>query len=399
MCNQSRLPRSPQTDQVAGSLQPSAGLGPAAQSWRPRRRLNALAALVQLMGLALMAVPAVGCADRNRYVSVGYTTRPVVEFPPDVLVIEIHKPNYPHRATEDGIVRDEQMRWYNQFIRHIETRLRQAAPHVLILNREDRLSMDPVERERDIYRDPDQRSAEHEGRASRRTPDAVIVPRIVVSTKDQLSWEPPSAGERLASTVADYIPYAPAPRAEPKARYRRQVNVSCEVHMSQAGIPPVMLVTYACDLQASDYTEPGRWYGIDSGKRRHEMLSSDRLIQWLIVEHCDNFLARLIPLERTLRAELRDVSRRASRAIDRLNSGDYEQARAAACKAWDESGCDDHAAAFVLGVLAEREGDWREALTWYSRAANLSPTQDEYLNAQERAQDALNTSFMRSAAK
>lgn len=334
---------------------------------------------------ALAATAVTGCAERAVRLSVKYRVEPRTSLPPDIRVIEVAQPSYAGRERDDGVVRDPQHRWYRQVLRRIEWRFREAASDVHIVNREDRLNTQTVQRDA-LYNgaDPDAVAA----RPACAAVSAVIVPRIVCSTTRDILLNEPSWQERVIASGTRIIPGVggPAPAASGRVQHILRANVSADVHMTRAASNQT-LSAYACDLEAADMTDAGRYFGFDARRSAAELASEQRLLTRLVDEHVDNFLSDFLPILRHVDTEVFKPSSRAFTAIERLNAGDRAGARDAALQAYAHDD-DDHAACFVLGLLGEMKGDGSEAALWYTRAQRDHPIQmrSEYALAQARAQ-------------
>jgi len=332
-------------------------------------------------GLALLlnVFAGVGCAGEIKRINVSCTLAPSEQLAAEVRVIEVDKPNYPHRATEDGVYRDLEQACYNQLIRQLQARFREAAPEVAIREREDNKTLDVAERERAALGDPDEP-------APRMIADAVIVPRFVVAVDWDSYIQPPSLRERAISTGGRLIPVVGGlvPAAESKPVQRLSVRVTCDMHMSLTRSKQ-MRYAYGRTLEAVEQTDPGKLYGLDVHRTPLQMSSVERLAERLAQEHVDNFLSQFLKIERVVRLDLTSVSDAAAAAIDLLNMRHVAEARSAARAAYEHKPKKEHAACFIVGLTYEMEQDWAQALEWYGRALGIKPLEPEYENAFRRA--------------
>ena len=338
--------------------------------------------------VTLMASAGEVALSGDAQIDVSYTGAPARPLPRDIKVISVQKPEYLHRASDDGIMRDEQTRWYNLLIRRLESKFRTAAPQLSVINWEDRSSTATIKRARLIDGgDPDAVTL-----ALAKSPDALLVARFVFSTPHVERFRVKTKlHERALGGLARRIPFVGGAVDNPryKTRYRVRVNVSCNLVLTRVGSNETLL-SYGRDLEASQITNEGTFgYG---ARQLFELDTVETLMSALIEEHADNFMAKIVPVRQSITKRLTHVAHRLAAAVERLNAGNLDGAIERAFKAWGRDK-DSHEACFVLGVAWElkawrHEADWGNAVAWYSRALEQKSEDADYLAALDRAQSA-----------
>lgn len=319
-------------------------------------------------------------------IDVKYTSVPTRPLPSDIRVISVQKPEYLHRASDDGIMRDDQARWYDVLIRLLEFKFSTAAPHVTLIDWGDRSVSTTIELSRKIDGgDPDDAPVVL-------LPDAVIVARFVFSTPHVERFRVKrKLHERIIGGIARRIPIFGGGVDDPRYewRYRVRVNVTGNLLLKRAGSGETLL-PYGRDLQASQMTDEGIFgYG---AQQLFELDTVETLIAALIEEHTDNFLSKIVPIRRCITKRLEHVRPRLAAAVEQLNAGNLDRAIDRAFSAWGrDKNC--HEACFVIGMVWElkarrEEAEWNEAVAWYSRALKGDGNDADYRAALDRARSA-----------
>lgn len=323
-------------------------------------------------------------------INVKYVTVAARPLPADISVISVQKPTYLHRASDDGIMRGKQQRWYNLLVGRLQSKFRQAAPHISVVNVEDRA----ITYNEALSRQLD--GADPEGPSARKakSSDAVIVARFVFSAPYCETFrEKISLHERAGKSIARRIPLIGGSIDNPRyrVRYRIRVNVSCKIEMIHTRTDET-LASYARDIETSQITDQGV-FGLGYGGRElFELDTVETQLSSIIEEHVDNFLAQIVPVHRSLTKHLKHVNHRLAQAVEKLNAGNTKGAVDQAFRAWGRDK-KSHQACFVIGLAWElrawqRKAEWSYALSWYSRALERKSDDRDYQDALARVRAA-----------
>lgn len=325
-------------------------------------------------GILLGACASAGADEAT--IQFDYTARPFGLLPKTVHQITVKKPNYRYRATEDGIMHDNEQGWYQLFIRDLQDQFGASAQEVVIYDWEDQVSRDDEVRAAQLRGgDPDAGPA-NPPRAS----DATMIVRFrVKAEKSRLEHRESVPQQILGRIICRYTGASHGSRWTT----RFKVNVRCDIHLTMVGSGRTLYV-YSEDLERIEDSDEGFLDLGIGGRSVAELPSTDRLIQELVREHVDNFLSAFLPVQRTIHAVLQHVHRDDRPAIEALNVNNYQKARRIAWLRWGHKHS-DHVACFVVGATYEAENNWEEAINWYRRAVRGEPENSYYYNAMKRA--------------
>lgn len=302
----------------------------------------------------------------DAYISFTYISTPDRPLPENVRFITVERPNYDNRHRDDGIMRDGLDRQYRVMVRRLEDRMKDGAEQVNVLDREDIVNRETEMRRGGI--DPEERPD-----PTNFVADAQIIPRLGVEAQ-----------------VIPYQKKVPLPKQIVTGQQYEEcakliINVHCDLKLQFTATGAT--VSYADILTHEEETKSG-WFGYQT-KELANFENVQVVIDRLVREHVDAFVARLLPIERRFEEQFK-ANKEVRGAAAQLTAGDLQGARETAAhyyavRAGKNKSHKAPDAAFMVGLTYEIEGDFEKAREWYSRAVKDRPAEPAFKRGLERA--------------
>ncbi len=280
------------------------------------------------------------------------------------------------------ISRSEQLRWYQQFYSKIQEHIRENAPDIDLVDRENLDHLMDAEDRRQAIRESER------GDGSRvLIPDALIFPEFHVEIRTSRMRETSKAHERM---LDDFLRKQGLPldsrggQSSTKEVLKRTVTVSCRVRMRNTRTFEI-LHTFQDTESTDDRTRPG-WGGYGEWTEA-DFESAASVVEQLSEVLAAKYASKLVSMQVPLQIKTRSMCHPCCDTAHKLRPDQYDEAREEAAERYDTAR-HKHCAAFIVGLTYEAEGNNESAMEWYDRA-NHHKRLSVYQDAQDRVNEAI----------
>jgi len=361
--------------------------------------------------LGCLLVPDSAAMARGRQVTIDFSgmTIPPKPLPAGIRTIEVRRPTYTNRSSDDGFMNDDYQQrairhptanpyywwryWggyqsgvstqlqedssYRKLLGKVRERVQASDRNILLLEVEDR---SVGEDEHDRLRARGQASGQYQ--RGNLSPDAYIMVRIGMNINEEAARRTTRIDRQITGNLASRITGGlVGGRSSTERQMVRTVTMTVDMKLTSFSSNTI-LASYADSISKTEGTDTG-WFGYGE-KTNADFDAIAEVINDMVEQHVSRFVRQFLPVEERVEYVLSNVDDRVARDVGLLNAREFQDAGYLAREAWYASHQLNHAAAFVTGIAAEMAGQLEWAAGWYSRAWDTANSNKRYSFYKER---------------